>query len=100
MPSPAEIKIYWGSEGLLLIGSLSEHFPRTVSDPKGTCEAAGYAAGTNLNNPGTDFKVTCSSSWLPGTDLTVTATYPYSISLLGWVVSSGQLTSTMKERVE
>ena len=73
---------------------------RTVSNPKGTCEAAGYAAGTNLNNPGTDFKVTCSSSWLPGTDLTVTATYPYSISLLGWVVSSGQLTSTMKERVE
>jgi Flp pilus assembly protein TadG len=73
---------------------------RTVSNPKGTCESAGYAAGGNLKKPGTDFKVTCSSSWLPGTDLTVTASYPFSINLMGWVVSSGQLTTTMKERVE
>jgi Flp pilus assembly protein TadG len=73
---------------------------RTISNPKGTCESAGYAAGGNLKNPGTDFKVTCSSSWLPGTDLTVTASYPFSINLMGWVVSKGQLTTTMKERVE
>jgi Flp pilus assembly protein TadG len=73
---------------------------RTISNPKGTCESAGYAAGGNLKNPGTQFKVTCSSSWLPGTDLTVTASYPFSINLMGWVVSSGQLTTTMKERVE
>jgi len=73
---------------------------RTVSGRTTVCESAGYAAGTNLKNPGTDFKVTCSSSWLPGTDLTVTASYPYSISLLGWVVASGRLTTTMKERVE
>jgi Flp pilus assembly protein TadG len=73
---------------------------RTVSNPKNTCESAGYAAAGNLKNPGTDFKVTCSSSWLPGTDLTVTASYPFAINLMGWVVSSGQLTTTMKERVE
>jgi Flp pilus assembly protein TadG len=73
---------------------------RTVKDPKGTCETAGYNAGGNLKNPTKDFKVTCSSSWLPGTDLTVTATYPYSIKLMNWVVSKGQLTTTMKERVE
>jgi Flp pilus assembly protein TadG len=73
---------------------------RTVSNPKNICESAGYAAAGNLKNPGTDFKVTCSSSWLPGTDLTVTASYPFSIKLMGWVVSSGQLTTTMKERVE
>jgi Flp pilus assembly protein TadG len=41
-----------------------------------------------------------SSSWAPGTDVTVTATYPYSISLLGMVVKSGQLKSTTTERVE
>jgi Flp pilus assembly protein TadG len=64
------------------------------------CRNAGYAAGTNLKNPGTDFKVSCSSSWSIGSDVTVTATYPYAISLLGWVVKSGTLTSTMKERVE
>jgi hypothetical protein len=70
---------------------------RTVPDPKGTCESAGYAAGGNLKNPGTDFKVNCSFA---GTDVTVTASYPYAISLMGWVVASGQLTATMKERVE
>jgi Flp pilus assembly protein TadG len=64
------------------------------------CQNAGYAAGTNLKNPGTDFKVSCSSSWSIGSDVTATATYPYAISLLGWVVKSGTLTSTMKERVE
>jgi Flp pilus assembly protein TadG len=40
------------------------------------------------------------STWQPGTDVTVTATYPYSISLLGMVVKSGLLSSTTKERVE
>ncbi len=64
------------------------------------CQNAGYAAGGNLKNPGTDFKVLCSSSWAAGSDVTVTATYPYSINLLGWVVKSGTLTTTMKERVE
>jgi hypothetical protein len=32
--------------------------------------------------------------------VTVTATYPYSISLLGVVVASGNLRSTTQERVE
>ena len=32
--------------------------------------------------------------------VTVTATYPYSISLLGMVVKSGRLSSTTTERVE
>jgi Flp pilus assembly protein TadG len=73
---------------------------RGASDPVGDCQNAGYAAGGNLKNPGTDFKVTCSSAWSSGSDVTVTATYPYSISLLGWVVSSGTLNTTMKERVE
>jgi len=33
-------------------------------------------------------------------DVTVSASYPYNVSLLGLVVASGQLNSTMKERVE
>lgn len=73
---------------------------RASSDPQGDCQAAGYAAGVNLKNPGTDFVLTCSSSWDAGSDVTVTATYPYDISLLGWVVASGTLNTTMKERVE
>jgi hypothetical protein len=35
-----------------------------------------------------------------GGDVTVTATYPYSINLLGFVVKSGRLTSQTTERVE
>ena len=75
---------------------------RSASNPQGQCEAAGYAAGANLQNPGTDFLVSCSSSgnWAAGSDVTVTASYPYDISLLGWVVASGRLNTTMKERVE
>ena len=73
---------------------------RNASDPKGDCEASGYAAGTNLKNPGTDFVLTCNSTWAIGSDVTVTATYPYDVNLLGWVVASGRLNTTMKERVE
>ena len=35
-----------------------------------------------------------------GNALTVTAKYPYSISLLGFVVASGNLSSTMTDRLE
>jgi Flp pilus assembly protein TadG len=73
---------------------------REAGNPTGDCQSAGYAAGQNLNNPGTDFVVTCSSSWSQGSDVTVTASYPYSISLLGWVVASGRINTTMRERVE
>jgi Flp pilus assembly protein TadG len=73
---------------------------RNASDPRGDCEATGYAAGANLKNPGTDFKLTCNSTWAIGSDVTVVATYPYDVNLLGWVVASGQLNTTMKERVE
>jgi Flp pilus assembly pilin Flp len=41
-----------------------------------------------------------SSTWDSGSDVTVTASYPYSISLLGLVVKSGRLSSTTTERVE
>jgi Flp pilus assembly protein TadG len=73
---------------------------RNASDPEAACETAGYAAGTGLKDPGTKFVLTCSSDWQPGSDVTVTATYPYDVSLLDWVIVSGQLNTTMKERVE
>ncbi|MFL5918950.1 MAG: TadE/TadG family type IV pilus assembly protein [Gaiellaceae bacterium] len=71
---------------------------RNASDPASDCvNAVRNAAGDlNLSN----LTVSCSSSWGIGSDVTVTATYPYEISLLDWVVKSGSLTTTMKERVE
>ena len=40
------------------------------------------------------------TAWAQGGDVTVTATYPYSINLLGFVVKSGRMTSQTTERVE
>ncbi len=71
---------------------------RQLSNPQG-------AAITAVRNSAQDLKqsnlnVTATSTWQPGSDVAVTATYPYSISLLGMVVKSGRLTSTTTERVE
>jgi Flp pilus assembly protein TadG len=44
--------------------------------------------------------VTCTSTFASGEDVTVSAEYPYQISILGLVVKSGDLTSTVTERVE
>lgn len=45
--------------------------------------------------------VVADPTWnVPGSDVTVTVTYPYQINLLGWVVASGNVTSTMTERLE
>jgi Flp pilus assembly protein TadG len=42
-----------------------------------------------------------STNWaIPGSTVTVTASYPYSLNILGWVVKSGSLTSTTVERLE
>ena len=55
------------------------------------------SAGDITINPA---KVSVTSTWQPGDPVTVQASYPYSISLLGFVVASGNLTSKTTERVE
>jgi Flp pilus assembly protein TadG len=65
--------------------------------------AAGAAATVRSSAAGLDpgnLDVTVSSSFERGADVTVTTSYPYSISLLGLVVKSGRITSTTTERVE
>jgi Flp pilus assembly protein TadG len=47
-----------------------------------------------------DIKTKVTASWQHGTDVAVKATVPYSISLLGLVIASGNLSSTTTERVE
>lgn len=44
--------------------------------------------------------ISVSSTWVQGDDVTVSATYPYDISLLGVVVKSGNLSASTTERVE
>jgi hypothetical protein len=37
---------------------------------------------------------------MAGNQVTVTASYPYSINILGWTIKAGNLTSTTRERLE
>jgi Flp pilus assembly protein TadG len=71
---------------------------RFSTDPVGDVQTSvkSSAGGLNLGQ----LNISVSSTWAAGTDVSVTATYPYSISLLGMVVKSGRLSSTTTERVE
>jgi hypothetical protein len=71
---------------------------RRLADPVGACRTAIRSSASDLNQ--SDLIPNCVSTWQPGADVTVSATYPYKISLLGMVVKSGRLSSTTLERVE
>jgi Flp pilus assembly protein TadG len=73
---------------------------RHLQNPNGAAEEATRDAATDLRQ--SDLRVTVSASprWESGAEATVTADYPYQISLLGLVLKSGRMHSTTKERVE
>lgn len=79
---------------------------RTLSDPVAATTSRVTRAAGNLDNTSLEISVDPfdpkkgTASWAQGGDVTVTATYPYSISLLGFVVKSGRMTSQTTERVE
>jgi Flp pilus assembly protein TadG len=76
---------------------------RFVGDKGASAEAAVRSAASNLkqSGPGSLFVEAKATNWtIPGSEVTVTATYPYSINILGWTVAAGSLTSTTKERLE
>jgi Flp pilus assembly protein TadG len=71
---------------------------RNTPDPTGAAKAAVIDAGTDLGL--TAANVDVQSTWQPGSDVKVTGTYPYSISVFGIPVNSGSLTSSTTVRVE
>lgn len=71
---------------------------RSVADPVGSAVSRVRASAVGLDQA--QLGVTVTSAWTQGADVTVTATYPYSISLIGLVVRNGTLTSKSTERVE
>ena len=71
---------------------------RQTSDPVGNATSAVYSSASDLK--ASNLSVSVSSDWQPGDPVTVTATYPYSINLLGVVVKTGNLSSKTTERVE
>jgi Flp pilus assembly protein TadG len=73
---------------------------RTAGDPIGATKAAVCSSAYNLDCGTLNPQVSPGTPWTPGSQVTVTATYPYSISFLGVTIKSGTMTSTTKERVE
>ncbi len=75
-------------------GAVSRH---TTNPAAGTVQQVKNAA-TDLKPA--DLQISVTSTWQHGEDVTVTASYPYSISLLGLVVKSGRMNARAQERVE
>jgi Flp pilus assembly protein TadG len=71
---------------------------RQAPNPRQACIDQVKYSGSDLNQ--SKLTVDCQSTWQPASDVTVTATYPYSINLMGVVIASGTLKSTTQERVE
>ena len=70
-----------------------------MSDPVGTTRTAVRNAASDLDQsklPNPDV----ASSWQPGTDVKVSAQYPFRINLFGIPVVTGNLKSSTTERVE
>jgi Flp pilus assembly protein TadG len=81
------------------VGARKATVSRSVADPVGTTKAAVVAAASDLNSSQLNVTVTA-PPWQAGGTVTVTATYPYQINILGIVVASGDLHSATTERVE
>jgi Flp pilus assembly protein TadG len=71
---------------------------REILNPASAVTTAVRNSASNLTQ--SKLNVTVTSTWQAGADVTVTATYPYSIKLLGLPLKSGNLSSTTTERVE
>jgi Flp pilus assembly protein TadG len=81
------------------VGARKAAVSRTATSPAAVTEAAVRAAAADLNNADLDVDVTA-SSWTPGGEVTVETSYPYDVNVLGMVVASGRLRSSITERIE
>jgi Flp pilus assembly protein TadG len=78
--------------------AVARHLP--AGEREAAVRAKVYASADGLDTSKLSVTVAASGGWEPGSDVTVTASYPYSINLLGKVVKDGFLTSKTTERVE
>jgi Flp pilus assembly protein TadG len=81
-------------------GARTAAVSRHAASPATVAEDRVRDAAANLDQDELEVSVNAAPRWEPGAEVTVTATYPYEISLLGMVVKSGDLTSSTVERVE
>jgi Flp pilus assembly protein TadG len=82
------------------VGARKAAVSRLSGDQGTAAEAAALEAATSLDDDLVN--ATCDSDdWdTPGSDVSCTVTYPYSIDVLGLVVADGTLTSVTTERLE
>jgi Flp pilus assembly protein TadG len=81
-------------------GSRKAVVSRQSGNPSGDAIAAVKAAAKNLDHSKLSISVSPSSPWPRGSEVTVRATYPYSVNLIGLVIASGDLETEITERVE
>jgi Flp pilus assembly protein TadG len=71
---------------------------RHLSNPNQATVDQVRKAATDLK--AADLAITVTSSWNPGDEVKVSASYPYAIKVLGVTIKSGRMNSTTTERVE
>ena len=81
------------------VGARKGSVSRTAPNPSALAEAATRNSATGLDQSQLVVIVT-PTAWAPGAELTVEATYPFDVNVLGFVVASGNLHSKTVERVE
>ena len=81
------------------VGARKAAVSRHEANPAGAAETAARNSASGLDQDELDVAVTA-TAWEHGGSVTVEATYPYEIDLLGFVVAAGDLTSETTERVE
>jgi Flp pilus assembly protein TadG len=81
------------------VGARKGAVSRTATNPIALTIAATRNAAPGLK-PASLGVTAAATAWAPGGELTVEATYPYDIDVLGFVVASGTLRSKTVERVE
>jgi Flp pilus assembly protein TadG len=84
------------------IGARKAAVSRATANPAAATQAAVLGAANDLDKSTLSGRITVDTpaGWTQGGSVTVTATYPYSINILGIVVASGDLHSATTERLE
>ena len=73
---------------------------RTGCSPSASTATTNAVKASAANLDRSKLGVTVTSTWAQGADLTVRATYPWSVNILGIVVAGGTMVATTTERVE
>jgi Flp pilus assembly protein TadG len=81
-------------------GARKASVARFTGDNGAAAAAVVKSNASSLSQSKLNVSVTATNWTVPGGDVTVTASYPYSINILGITVKAGTMTSTAKERLE